>query len=191
MTRFWTSDLHLGHVNIIRYCHRPFADVDEMNECLIQRWNETVTPTDEVWVLGDFALGQIAHTLPMALRLNGRKILVTGNHDRCWEAGRHSSKRWVEQYHEAGFDEVLHGAVPIRLGPYDALACHLPYQGDSHDDDRFVAQRPADHGHVLLHGHVHDSWKINGRQINVGTDVWDYRPVSDDTILEEYVRSEC
>ena len=189
MTRFWTSDLHLGHVNIIRYCHRPFADVDDMNEGLIQRWNETVAATDEVWVLGDFALGQIAHTLPMAHRLNGRKVLVTGNHDRCWGAGWHSTKRWVERYHDAGFDHVLQGAVPIRLGPYDALACHLPYQGDSHDDDRFVAQRPVDHGQVLLHGHVHDTWKINGRQINVGTDVWDYRPVSDDTILEEYLWS--
>ena len=51
MARFWTSDLHLGHANIIRYCRRPFADVDAMNEALIERWNDTVADGDEVWVL--------------------------------------------------------------------------------------------------------------------------------------------
>lgn len=190
MARFWTSDLHLGHTNIIRYCRRPFADVEKMNEGLIERWNDTVSGSDEVWVLGDFALGTIANTLPLARRLHGRKVLVTGNHDRCWEGGWHATATWVERYRDAGFDEILQGSVSVRLGTHDAVACHLPYKGDSHDDDRFVAERPVDEGHVLLHGHVHDTWKINGRQINVGTDVWDYRPVSDDTILAEYVRSQ-
>lgn len=73
--------------------------------------------------------------------------------------------------------------MPVSLGPFAALACHLPYQGDSHDDRRFVGQRPADAGLVLLHGHVHERWKVNGRQVNVGVDVWDYRPVSDPQIL--------
>jgi calcineurin-like phosphoesterase family protein len=176
MARYWTSDLHLGHANIIRYCRRPFADVETMNEALIERWNDTVTEADEVWVLGDFALGTIAHTLPLARRLRGRKVLLAGNHDRCWAEGWHSTKKWVERYRDAGFAEILQGTVEVQLGTHEAVACHLPYSGDSHDHDRFV--------------HVHDTWKINGRQINVGTDVWDYRPVSDETILEEYVRGE-
>ena len=189
MARFWTSDLHLGHANIIRYCRRPFADVDTMNEALIERWNDTVADGDEVWVLGDFALGTIAHTLPLARRLRGRKVLVAGNHDRCWAKGRYTASDWVERYREAGFAEILQDTVEVRLGTHDAVACHLPYEGDSHDDDRFVDERPTDEGRVLLHGHVHDTWKINGRQINVGTDVWDYRPVSDETILEAYARA--
>ncbi|WP_258934193.1 hypothetical protein [Nesterenkonia pannonica] len=52
MTTFFTSDHHFGHANIIRYCDRPFADVAEMDEAMIDRWNETVSPDDEVWVLG-------------------------------------------------------------------------------------------------------------------------------------------
>lgn len=115
MARYWTSDLHLGHVNIIRYCDRPFADVREMNDELIRRWNETVSSDDEVWVLGDVALGPIADSLALVERLAG--------------------------------------------------------------------QRPADAGLVLLNGHVHERWKVNGRQVNVGVDVWDYRPVSDAQIL--------
>ena len=109
--------------------------------------------------------------------------------DRCWAKGRYATSDWVERYREAGFAEILQDTVEVRLGTHDAVACHLPYEGDSHDDDRFVDERPTDEGRVLLHGHVHDTWKINGRQINVGTDVWDYRPVSDETILEAYARA--
>ncbi|MCU1392315.1 MAG: metallophosphoesterase [Ilumatobacteraceae bacterium] len=190
MARIWTSDLHFGHANIIRYCHRPFADVEAMNAGLVERWNEKVAPTDEVWVLGDFALGTITDTLPLAHRLHGTKVLVAGNHDRCWAGWGERARPWVETYLEAGFDEVLQGSVPVTVGPYVALACHLPYEGDSHDDDRFVSQRPTDDGTMLLHGHVHDRWRVNGHQVNVGVDAWDYRPVSDDQVIEEYVRAQ-
>jgi len=50
MTRWFTADLHLGHANIIRYCDRPYADVDVMDRDLVARWNDTVAPADEVWV---------------------------------------------------------------------------------------------------------------------------------------------
>ena len=55
MALWLTSDLHFGHENIIRYCDRPFADVDAMNRALVDRWNEVVGDDDVVWVLGDFA----------------------------------------------------------------------------------------------------------------------------------------
>jgi len=182
--RFWTSDQHFGHTNIIRYCNRPFADVAEMNEVLIDRWNETVSDFDEVWVLGDVALGPIEESLALVRRLRGRKVLVAGNHDRCWAGGGPKSTRWIDVYRDAGFEEVLQGWVSVQLGEHTALACHLPYEGDSHDDDRFTAQRPIDEGELLLHGHVHERWRIKANQVNVGVDVWDYRPVSDQTILD-------
>ncbi|MGN6695931.1 MAG: hypothetical protein ACTHN0_17270, partial [Aquihabitans sp.] len=81
-------------------------------------------------------------------------------------------------YREAGFVEIV-TETEIDLGDGLVLpACHFPYQGDSHDEDRFVPYRPVDHGGWLLHGHVHERWKVDGRQLNVGTDVWDYAPVS-------------
>ena len=55
-----------------------------MNKALIERWNDSVHPDDTVWVLGDVALGRIDETLPLVTELNGRKLLLTGNHDRCW-----------------------------------------------------------------------------------------------------------
>ena len=82
MEHWLTADLHLGHVNIIEYCDRPFSDVDSMNEAIVERWNQTVAAEDRVLVLGDVAMGRIDDTLKIARRLNGVKVLLTGNHDR-------------------------------------------------------------------------------------------------------------
>jgi calcineurin-like phosphoesterase family protein len=178
MTVWFTADLHLGHHNIIEYSGRPFANADSMNRALVEGWNENVDAADDVWVLGDFALGKIADTLPMVAELNGRKILLTGNHDRCWARHRGATS-WTERYIEAGFDEVHQGSVRLRIGARSVTACHFPYLGDSHDNDRFNEHRPPDNGEWLLHGHVHDRWRQRGRMINVGVDAWGYRPVSE------------
>lgn len=183
--RYFTADLHLGHGNIIEYSARPFRDVAHMSAELVERWNATVESTGEVLVLGDFAMGRIAETLPVASELNGRKVLVAGNHDRCWHGHKKGVDAAVDRYLDAGFDEIWQGSVDLRLGgQVRALACHFPYRGDSHDHDRFVAQRPADAGAWLLHGHVHQSWKVRERMVNVGVDVWDYRPVPESAIAE-------
>lgn len=178
MTTWFTADHHFGHTNIIRYCDRPFTDVDAMNRTLIERWNERVETGDDVWVLGDFALGKIDETLPIAGQLHGRKVLITGNHDRCWAGHGRRAGQWEERYLEAGFAEVRHGTITIELDGVDVLACHFPYRGDSQERDRYVEQRPADRGRWLLHGHIHERWRQRGRMINVGVDAWAYRPVS-------------
>ncbi len=181
MALWFTSDLHFGHENIIRYCDRPFADAAEMDAELVRRWNERVAPGDTVWVLGDVALGPIHRSLALVGDLAGDKRLVAGNHDRCWPGNRRW-ERWVAAYRDAGFSEIVTDAR-IDLGDGLVLpACHFPYEGDSHDEDRFVPFRPVDDGSWLLHGHVHERWRVEGRQINVGCDVWDYAPVSADVL---------
>lgn len=183
MARWFTADLHLGHANIIRYCQRPFADADAMDRALVERWNDAVAEGDEVWVLGDFAMGRIAQTLPLAGRLRGRKVLVAGNHDRCWQAHRKGVERWTQEYLDAGFAEIRQGTVELDLAGQRVLACHFPYVGDSQDVDRFVQERPRDDGRSwLLHGHVHERWREAPRMVNVGVDVWDYRPVAEDAL---------
>lgn len=179
MSRWFTSDLHLGHTNIIEYSTRPFDSVDAMNRALLDRWNDVVADDDDVWILGDFALGKIADTLPLVAELVGRKVLLTGNHDRCWPGHSRRAEGWEERYLEAGFDEIMHGDITINVGEHRPLACHFPYRGDSHGRDRFVDHRPADRGGWLLHGHVHERWLQRGRMINVGVDAWDYRPASE------------
>lgn len=81
LNTWFTSDSHFGHSAILEFEKeaRPFATVEEMNEVMIQRWNEVVNPKDTVYHLGDFCFGR--HNLPIADRLNGTKRLIMGNHD--------------------------------------------------------------------------------------------------------------
>jgi calcineurin-like phosphoesterase family protein len=182
MARWFTADLHLGHRNIIGYCRRPFADVDAMNAALVDRWNERVGKGDEVIVLGDVAMGRIDESLQLIGDLRGRKALLAGNHDRCWAGHRKGVDAATARYRAAGFDEIWQGTVTLDLGGTTVLACHFPYQGDSHGRDRFVRHRPVDRGLWLLHGHVHDRWTVRDRMINVGVDAWDYAPVPQRTL---------
>ncbi len=178
MATWFTADLHLGHHNIIGYCDRPFPDVAAMNRALIDNWNETVGVHDTVWVVGDFALGKIAETLPLAGALHGHKMLIAGNHDRCWSGHGRRAGDWTERYLDAGFAAVTQGSTTLEFDGHRVLVCHFPYRGDSHDHDRFVHHRPADAGQWLLHGHVHERWAQHGRMINVGVDTNDFRPIS-------------
>lgn len=83
--RLWfTSDLHFFHNNIIVYCDRPWANAEEMNEGLIGNWNSAVRPGDDVFILGDLAMGGRSKAPLLAKilkRLNGNKYLIPGNHD--------------------------------------------------------------------------------------------------------------
>ncbi|RLE26711.1 MAG: hypothetical protein DRJ50_00265 [Actinobacteria bacterium] len=182
MATWFTADLHFGHRNIIDYCDRPFTDVGEMNDALIQNWNDTVADGDTVWIVGGFALGKIAETLPIVGMLNGTKILVAGNHDRCWLGHGKRAEGWAERYIEAGFDHIVHRCTHVAVGDRRVLVCHFPYRGDSHNQDRFVDARPIDKGEWLLHGHVHERWMSNGRMINVGVDATNFTPISEETI---------
>lgn len=173
---FTTADLHLGHHNIIGYSGRPYPDADSMNVGLIANWNDTVPVDATVWILGDIALGKIAETLPLVGLLNGRKILVPGNHDRCW-MGHKKIGTWRERYLDAGIDEIIDGPIEAVINGVPITMAHFPYVGDSHEVDRYVQHRPVDNGGFLLHGHVHEAWKVRGRMVNVGVDVWNYRPV--------------
>lgn len=182
MTTWFTSDLHFGHANIIQYSGRPFGDVDHMNRSLIDRWNALVQPDDTVWVLGDVAMGRIADTLPLVGQLAGHKLLLAGNHDRCWDGHGPKAVEWTERYKDAGFAEIYQGSIKLNIGGHDVLACHFPYRGDSQDEDRYPEARPVDEGRWLVHGHVHEQWRQHDRMINVGCDAWAWRPIDTATI---------
>lgn len=78
---FFSADSHFWHTNIIKYCKRPFYSVEEMNEKLIQYWNETISNDDIVFHLGDFAFCGPTKVQKIKEQLNGKIILIKGNHD--------------------------------------------------------------------------------------------------------------
>lgn len=209
---YFSSDHHFDHKNIIKYCDRPFASIEEMNKTLITYWNETVTPEDEVYYLGDFSLSTKAAE-NYTKRLNGKKYLIPGNHDRCHSSNfkldspgdywkEHEKKyKCIKKYEDWGWkisSESYSFTLP-RSGVKVKL-CHFPYEqldskDLSKDKDRYDQYRPynwdKDISKSTLHpwknwllcGHVHKQWKTLDKMINVGVDVWNYRPVSEIEII--------
>lgn len=76
---FVISDTHFGHNNIIKYANRPWETTAEMDEAMVEFWNETVRPEDKVYHLGDVTLGK--KNLEIINKLNGHITLIAGNHD--------------------------------------------------------------------------------------------------------------
>tara|TARA_Y100000034_G_C6886781_1_gene407256 strand:+ start:322 stop:966 length:645 start_codon:yes stop_codon:yes gene_type:complete len=152
---FFTSDLHLGHFNVIKWCNRPFSSVDEMNEELIKRWNETVKDTDTVYVVGDMCLCRSDVAETYVKRLNGYKILIKGNHDR-------GEKTMLKM----GFDEFHKKLTYDMPDGRKALIQHRP-----------VSKCLIEDHDLLIHGHIHVTENFKDR-VNVSCDMWDFKPVS-------------
>lgn len=199
MTLFFTSDTHFWHPKVIKYCKRPFlcatharipwddvqpceVCVDNMNQALIERWNSTVAATDTVVHCGDFAMGPRSNIAPTRAKLNGRIILVKGNHDRSDSA-----------MHEAGFDEV-HSRLEMELDGYKLYLSHIPSGPDHFEtnrkfDSRLLKPPPAQYDYWLC-GHVHEAWRRKGNIINVGVDVSDYQPLTLEELLKRDLPAE-
>jgi calcineurin-like phosphoesterase family protein len=166
MPVFFTSDTHFGDPRGLRIDRRPFVSVAEHDAALVQRWNETVSPGDEVWHLGDFALGREPERIGELLRaLNGRKHLVIGNNDG--EATiRDPAWASVQHYAEMTLDGIA------------LVLCHYPFR----------TWNKMSRGVVNLHGHSHGRLKPMPRQYDVGVDLWDFRPVTLASILGSHSR---
>lgn len=178
----FTSDHHFGHARIIELCKRPFSSIEEMNETMIERWNSVVAPNDSVIHLGDIVMGTFAENINLLRRLNGWLYLVPGNHDRVSKHYVHRNvaarQRFTDMYLRY-ITAILPEQYPMAVGKQIVTLSHFPFV-----DDRYPEACPKDDGQWLIHGHVHDEWQINDRQINVGVDVWDFYPVSKDTIRD-------
>lgn len=180
---WYSSDHHAGHENILHLGPgRPFSSIEEHDEALIERHNAVVKPHDTAVFLGDVAL-RVAAMERFVPRLNGRKILVAGNHDACW-TNRGSAKsvrkarQAIRRYQQAGFDIVFDSGVArgVVCGR-PVLLSHLPADGDHYTEQRYAERRPDPGDLPLVCGHVHHLWREHGRQVNVGVDRWDYAPV--------------
>lgn len=188
---WFTSDPHYYHKNVIKLCNRPFNNLHEMHEHMIQEWNKRIKKaTDKVYVLGDFAFANYTMTEKITSRLNGHKILVLGNHDY---AAHKMFKAGFQEVHENHYIEIGNKQKiflshfpfhPMTSYSKEKDAVYIGYPFDK-VDTRYMHKRMVDDGKSwLLHGHVHCAWKQNERQINVGVDVWDFKPVPHEKILQ-------
>ena len=155
MTTFFTADTHFGHGGALGLYRRPFASVPAMDAALLAGWQAVVRAEDEVWHLGDFAVGRRVDAAELLAALPGRKHLVTGNND---PASVTTLPGWtsVQPYAEM----VLDG-TPLVL-------CHYAFR----------TWRDMGRGAWNLHGHSHGRLKPLPRQADVGVDARQFRPVT-------------
>ena len=119
---FFTSDLHLGHRNIIRLCNRPFSSIDEMDECLIEKWNKKVTNADTVYILGDLMFRNEKPPEEYLRQLRGKKHLIIGNHDR----------EWIKKYDLSSWFESTNNLLYTTDGKHQLTLCHYPMMSWPH-----------------------------------------------------------
>ena len=176
---FFTSDLHFGHKNILKYCNRPWNSVEEMDEGLIQNWNNTVGKDDIIFNLGDFAFASNQRWRELISRLNGKHYLILGNHDEIRYPGDFILELFEGVYPELTLN-IDGRYVYLHHYPY------LCYGGAWRNPDNAVYQ---------LFGHVHSGSNSSGKdsdrlihlfpyQYDVGVDNNDYKPVSWNQVKE-------
>lgn len=174
---WFTADQHFGHENIIKYCNRPFETVEEMDQVMIDRWNEVVGEDDVVFHLGDLTLGDDGEKY--FSRLNGKIniLALRWHHDKRWlkDISWCNGMKWVIDYFEP---LVVIYLVDLREDrPFPITLSHYP-----------MAEWEASHYNTWhLHGHSHGHHEPDPRRpfvLDVGVDCWNFYPVSLSSIIE-------
>lgn len=172
---WFTSDLHLGHENILKLNHRPFATIDEMDETLIRNWNGKVHRDDTVYIVGDILWGK-RRVASYLSRLNGKKHLIFGNHDE---------QMVKDPTFCAWFEEVVPMSF-LSLNGHPITLCHYPMLEwkESRADGK---KKPG----ILIFGHIHNridpAYRFlfeSENALNAGTDINGFCPVSFEELVE-------
>jgi calcineurin-like phosphoesterase family protein len=200
MSNVWfTSDLHLGHRLVSG--KRGFVlsngdpDTKAHDHAILSNWARTVGPNDQVWVLGDLAVAssreRVASVLATIATLPGSKHLIVGNHDPAHPLHK-DAHTWQKLYFTA-FESVQAFAkrsMSFHRRPNEpVLLSHFPYEadGDHRTEARYREFRLPDSGYRLIHGHTHSAVRMTSvRELHVGLDAWDLRPVHLDEVIEQF-----
>ena len=165
MPNLWfSSDSHYSHNNILKFCKRPYANVDEMNVDMVKKWNQVVKPDDSIYHLGDFSFKDGDK---LFYQLNGHKHLIIGNHD----GDKVRDLPWESQEIYSELE------MPDKTGKkHRIILFHYPIS----EWDGFFK------GAIHLHGHVHGKKMLPElkKRIDVAVDCFNFFPVSFEKILE-------
>jgi calcineurin-like phosphoesterase family protein len=176
---FITSDEHYGHKNILIYCKRPFANVDEMRETLIERHNKKVPNNRNVLTIhvGDMfwntlSVGEAATIIG---RLHGRHAFIFGNHDELIEQHKNEFIEffdWIRGENKASGTHILH------FNKHELTLCHYS----------MTVWSKSHKGSWHVFGHSHGELKTKGKSFDIGVDSHNFEPWSLEEIEAEMER---
>lgn len=173
---WFTSDCHFSHTNVIKYDKRPFTSAQEMDETIIERWNENVKDTDVVFYLGDLSFDRdFGRTQAIAKQLKGKIHFILGNHDDDRVIKKLGVFETVNDYINLSVKDLDN---PRKY--QDIMMFHYP----------ILSWDKVHHGAFHLHGHCHgnmmkdptNDWYYKRRVLDVGCNMHDYRPISYDEV---------
>lgn len=160
---FVISDTHFNHENMLRFLDakgkvfRPFPNVHEMNETMIDRWNAVVKDNDTIYHLGDVYIGNGAHANEILHRLKGRKRLIVGNHDNAKDQILHKHFSKIMMWRQWPEHKLIFSHMPLHPS-----SLHLHRSGVNA---------------VNVHGHIHQNDSPPGPYINVSVEKTDWNPI--------------
>ena len=170
---FLTSDTHFGHDREFIWKVRGFNSVEEMNETIVQKWNETVSAEDDVYILGDVILGDPGN-IEYVKRLNGKLHIVLGNHDT---ANREKMYRELPNV-----VEVAEVGIRLKYKKHHFVLTHYPMMTGNLEKESLKQMT------LNLYGHTHQTSNFYNDMpfmYHVGVDSHDGYPVLLDDIIEE------
>ena len=172
MQTFFTSDTHFDDEYSLQYFQRPFESVDEMNQVMVEKWNNLVTDQDTVYHLGDFTLEDIRHFTKWASQLNGNIKILPGSHDRPWlkDFAATEKVQVIAPLVSLEFPEIGGAKEPQVI-----VLCHYSMR---------VWDR-SNHGSWHLFGHSHGKLKGIGLSFDVGVDCTDFMPLALETVASQ------
>lgn len=177
MSIFLVSDWHFNHDKPFIYETRGFKTIEEMNEAIIQRHNALVQPNDDVYVLGDLALGGVGEHLDLIKQMNGWLHLVQGNHD--------TSKKW-ETYLSLPNVVEMGAAFYLKYKKYYFFLSHYPCFTSNFEDNKRPWQRV-----LSVSGHTHSKNEWNeGMSYNVCMEAHNCFPVNIEDIISAFKRED-
>jgi calcineurin-like phosphoesterase family protein len=167
---WFTSDCHFSHANVIKYDKRPFTSAQEMDETMIERWNEEVKDTDVVFYLGDLSFDRdFGRTQAIAKQLKGKIHFILGNHDDDRVIKKLGVFETVNDYINLSVKDLEN---PRKY--QDIMMFHYP----------ILSWDKVHHGAWHLHGHCHQNLiphepkYYEGKVLDMGCNGWDYRPIN-------------
>jgi calcineurin-like phosphoesterase family protein len=191
MAVWFTADTHFNHKNIIEYCSRPYADIEEMNKVIIDNWNSVVSEKDNVVVAGDMFMGRVETIDQILPQLKGTIFLVPGNHDNQKRLKACAAKgvRVVNKgYLKFSGDGVSRPRIIVLHNPHDFKPRLEIIEKECALKEETV---------LYIYGHIHDeapSGLVKESEhvysFHAGVDTNDYTPVLWDDIYKEYRKME-